>query len=73
MVCNMGMSDRETILRLGGPTKLARLLGYKKYGPQRVGNWMVRGIPAQVKIDHPELFLQDIAAHKRGHKSSTQS
>ena len=52
------MSDKQFILNLGGPTEVARLLGYdKKSGPQRVWNWMARGIPAKVKLENPELFL----------------
>lgn len=56
---NMAMNDRELILKLGGPTQLAKLLGYGKHGQQRVGNWMTRGIPAAVKIDYPHIFLLD--------------
>lgn len=56
------MTDRELILNLGGPVKVCELLGYDKYhnGYQRVYNWMIRpsGIPAQVKLDHPEIFLK---------------
>lgn len=51
-------SDRELIERLGGPTKVAELLGYQKFGGvQRVQNWTTRGIPARVKLEHPEIFL----------------
>lgn len=50
-------NDKEQIVELGGPTKLAELLGYAKQGGvQRVQNWMVRGIPSKVKLDHPEIF-----------------
>lgn len=45
--------DKETIERLGGPAKVAALLGYSV---QRVQNWTVRGIPAQVRLNHPEVF-----------------
>jgi phage terminase Nu1 subunit (DNA packaging protein) len=51
--------DKEVIAQLGGATKLAQLLGYSI---QRVQNWTVRGIPAQVKVDHPDLFLQHTLA-----------
>ena len=52
------MTDKETIERLGGPAKVAELLGLDKHGgTQRVHNWIARGIPAQVKLDHPEIFL----------------
>jgi hypothetical protein len=51
--------DRARILELGGPVAVCERLGYDKAngGVQRVQNWMTRGIPAQVKIDHPDLFL----------------
>lgn len=52
------MNDKQKIISLGGPSKVSRLLGYpRENGPQRVWNWMERGIPAQVKLDHPELFI----------------
>ncbi|MDR6394654.1 hypothetical protein [Herbaspirillum seropedicae] len=59
MVFNGGMTDQELILKHGGPSAVAKLLGYdeKRGGTQRVQNWMTRGIPAQVKVDHPELFM----------------
>lgn len=52
------MNDSELIAHLGGPAKLAERLGYvKEGGVQRVQNWISRGIPAQVKIDFQEIFL----------------
>jgi hypothetical protein len=53
------MTDKELIRELGGPTKLAVLLGYDKTqgGVQRVQNWISRGIPPQVKLDFPHIFL----------------
>jgi hypothetical protein len=52
------MDDKQRIESLGGPAKLAKLLGFKKIGGvQRVQNWITRGIPARVKLDHPDLFL----------------
>lgn len=54
----LGMTDAELIESLGGATRVAELLGYdKEGGVQRVHNWIGRGIPARVKLDHPELFL----------------
>lgn len=51
-------NDKEAINSHGGPAKLAELLGYPKHGGvQRVQNWLVRGVPAQVKLDNPSLFL----------------
>lgn len=57
------MDDRTRIERLGGPAKVAELLGYEKDGgTQRVHNWTVRGIPAKVKLEHPDLFLAPLPA-----------
>lgn len=51
--------DAELIKSLGGPTKVAELLGFDKAagGVQRVQNWLTRGIPAAVKVSRPDLFL----------------
>lgn len=56
------MTDEEIILALGGPTKVAEMLGLDKTkgGVQRVQNWKKRGIPAQVKLEHPDLFLTEL-------------
>ncbi|MFN3375222.1 MAG: hypothetical protein ACK40S_01545, partial [Burkholderiaceae bacterium] len=46
---------------LGGPSKVAELLELpKKGGQQRVQNWLVRGIPAQVKVARPDLFMPEV-------------
>lgn len=66
MVFNVGMDKTDPIKRdaaliesLGGPTKVADLLGYERAGGvQRVQNWITRGIPARVKVERPELFLR---------------
>lgn len=51
------VADSNLIDELGGPTKVARLLGYAEQGGvQRVQNWKTRGIPARVKLAHPDLF-----------------
>lgn len=51
-------NDRELIESLGGPTKVAELLKFPRLGgAQRVQNWMSRGIPPRVKLEHPEIFL----------------
>lgn len=57
--------DRALIERLGGPARVAQMLGYNKQrgGTQRVHNWMSRGIPAAVKVDHPALFLNEPAGN----------
>ncbi len=52
------MNDTELITHLGGPTRVAELLGLKKeWGVQRVQNWLTRGIPPKVKLEWPHLFL----------------
>lgn len=48
-------ADKEILLKLGGSTRVAELLGYKDR--QRVQNWMKRGIPSKVKLQYPHLFL----------------
>jgi len=54
--------DSKVIDALGGPTKVAERLGYDKTsgGVQRVQNWRGRGIPSDVKIKFPELFMTDL-------------
>lgn len=50
--------DKALIEKLGGPRAVAELLGYERDGGvQRVQNWMSRGIPASIKVAHPDLFL----------------
>lgn len=48
-------SDKQILLKLGGSTKVAELLGFKD--KQRVQNWMKRGIPAKIKLQYPHIFL----------------
>lgn len=49
--------DADIIRKLGGPAKVARLMGFKPLGgTQRVHNWMKRGIPALVRLERPDLF-----------------
>jgi hypothetical protein len=51
--------DKKLIEQLGGPSKLAEILGYDKHGGvQRVQNWIARGIPPKVKLDRPDIFLK---------------
>lgn len=55
--------DAVLIRSLGGPSEVARkIAGAKPVSPQRVQNWLTRGIPAQVKVDHPDLFLRHLSA-----------
>lgn len=49
--------DARLIEFLGGPAKLAELLGFpKEIGIQRVHNWKSRGIPARVRLSRRDLF-----------------
>lgn len=58
--------DFSLIQALGGPSKLAAKLGLSHPGSvQRVSNWQFRGIPAQVKLDRPDLFLPHLKATRR--------
>lgn len=60
-------ADRALIQALGGPTKVARLLGLSELGSvQRVQNWTVRGIPPAVKLEHPQVFLRDLVSGETG-------
>lgn len=53
-------ADAKLIEALGGPAKVAELLGYTEPGRvQRVFNWLKRGIPARVKLERPDLFLEE--------------
>ncbi|PQV51002.1 hypothetical protein B0G83_105365 [Paraburkholderia sp. BL21I4N1] len=49
-------SDRALIKSLGGPARVAKLLGFKRGGTQRVHNWTVRGIPASVRLRRPDIL-----------------
>lgn len=69
MVFNVAMDTNDTtphrdwqlVERLGGASEVARLLGYpEKGGAQRVHNWKYRGIPAEVKLQRPDLFLPEL-------------
>ena len=50
------MSDKELIMKLGGVNVVSSYLGLSY---QCVFNWLSRGIPAQVKLDHRDIFLND--------------
>ena len=57
------MTDSEIISHYGGPTKFAQLLGLSAPGSvQRVANWGVRGIPADIKLRYPHFFGITIGA-----------
>lgn len=48
----------QVIDRLGGPTKVAEILGiiHKPGAVQRVSNWKRRGIPPAVLLRHADVF-----------------
>lgn len=64
---NQKTTDAALIASLGGPSKVAEMIGIdKRGGAQRVQNWLTRGIPDKVKVKHPGLFMPELsprAAH----------
>jgi hypothetical protein len=59
--------DQKLIEALGGPSKVAQLLGFPKFGgQQRVQNWLTRGIPPAVKVLRPDLFMPELAEAQSG-------
>ena len=52
------MTDAQLIEFHGGPTKLAKKLGWNESRAiQRIHNWQSRGIPAAIKLKYPSVFL----------------
>jgi hypothetical protein len=65
--------DAKLIQKYGGTTQVAKRLG-KGYTPQRVNNWLDRGIPSDVKVSFPEMFMPEfIRKIKRRKTHVTQS
>lgn len=67
-------TDREKILKLGGPTKVAKLLNLDNEnhkGSRRVSNWMHRGIPPRVILENPHIFAPDGFDKYAKNKSAT--
>ena len=66
MLQNLHKYYASRIESLGGPAKVCELLGYEKDGGvQRVQNWTTRGIPSDVKLKFPEIFLPELmGSHK---------
>lgn len=50
------MKDQLMIEKLGGVKAISESLGYNY---TTVHNWLTRGIPAQVKLDHKDVFLSE--------------
>lgn len=69
------MNDKELIKKLGGPSKVARELGFLgKRGVCRVCMWQKRGaIPASVKLKHMSYFAAAGAAGFDGFPLSEDS
>jgi len=62
-------TDKQLIDELGGPTNVARLLGFELVkGPQRVQNWKIRGIPSKIRLQYLDLF-----GHIQSQKVSVQT
>lgn len=65
------MNDKEIIKALGGPTAVAKWLGYKgKSGVTRVVNWQRRGIPSKVKLENLGYFLSPVMKQAKDLKNS---
>lgn len=61
---NTHMQEAKVLIdRLGGPTKVAELLGIlsEPGAVQRVSNWKRRGIPPRVLLDHIDVFRSELA------------
>ncbi len=53
--------DAEFIKNKGGSAKLSELLGFEKpRGVRRIENWKRRGIPSEIKIQFPHIFLTEL-------------
>jgi len=55
---NQLQSDKDLIAKFGGPSVVAKLLGFKS--KQRVHNWLTRGIPPSIKLAYPKIFLKKV-------------
>lgn len=55
---NVPNPDKKLIADLGGPAAVARKIGLdpSNGGVQRVYNWMTRGIPSAIRLDHLNIF-----------------
>lgn len=59
-------ADAKLIAELGGPAALTRLLKLDYKGArQRVQWWVTRGIPAEMKLQYPHIFLRDLKIDRR--------
>jgi hypothetical protein len=74
------MTEAEIIIvQHGGPLALAKKMGItEKWLPQRVHYWKTRGIPAALKLAHPDLllseqFLLDALAKLRARKKQEEA
>jgi hypothetical protein len=60
------LADWALVLELGGPSRVAEMLGYTV---QRIQNWKARGIPADEKLKRPDLFLPQFKAKRQATKA----
>lgn len=67
------MTDADLIRKLGGPKKVAQLLGFGEGGHQRVCNWMHRGIPWRVKAERQALFTMALDAQRANQQRKTKA
>ncbi len=58
--------DAAILDAIGGPSHVAEQLGLpREGGRQRVHGWRVNGVPADVKLQFPHIFLRDFKVDKR--------
>lgn len=50
------MNTKERLEKLGGVSAVAKHFGCDY---QRIYNWIKRGVPSKMVLDHPELFQSD--------------
>ena len=64
--------QQNVIQALGGPTKVARMLGLTKPGSvQRVSNWQKRGVPLKVIVENPTVFASVFAQKPTEEKAAS--
>lgn len=68
-------ADRALLKQLGGPTRVADILGFDKAngGIQRVQNWMTRGIPSEQKVERPDLFMRPLVSRNPRRRSTDKT
>lgn len=65
--------DAKLIREMGGPTKVAAILAAgPKVSPQRVQNWLTRGIPSHIKVTYPHYFMRGTVHTESSNQSPAQ-